>query len=100
MSEPIPEETSELEEIQRGREAAYLLEHPMITGALHALEQYYNDAWRNTTLEQVDEREEAFRMLLMANAFRMLLTKYVETGTLSETKAAHDELQRKLAEEA
>ena len=78
------------EEIQRGREASYLLQNPMIKGALEAIEGFYEREWKNTTIEEVDKREEAYRMLLMANAFKMLLTKYGETGTLAEHQSELD----------
>ena len=97
MANPIPE-TTETEEIQRGAEARHLLEHPMIVGALDAIEKHYELAWRQSKLGEGEVREEAFKMLHAAGLFRKLLTKYVETGTLAEASRAQKERQEALSE--
>ncbi len=75
---------NETMEIQRAREAEFLLNHPMIVGAFDALEASFESQWRNTNIEQRDEREEAFRMMHTVRLLKTLLTRYIETGKLAE----------------
>ena len=85
-------ERSEEEEIQRGREAAHLKEHPMVVGALDAIEAYYSRVWKDSKLGENQVREEAFRMLHCVALFGRLLTDHMETGTLAEkAKVIRDE---------
>lgn len=79
----IPENPNEVEEMQQGREAEFILNHPMVKGAIDAMEAYYAQAWMRTEIGDRDEREMAFGMLKCVQAFRSLLTEYVETGTMA-----------------
>lgn len=87
---------SEEEEAQRAREAEHLLQHPMVVGALDAMEAHFDQEWRTTTLTQTDERETAYRMLLACQTFRKLLTKHIETGTLLEVAKAEEQERERL----
>lgn len=98
MAEPI-RIASETEEIQRGREAASILAHPMVSEALDAIERRYMEDWARSDLENVKQREFSFRMYRSAQLFRILLTKCIESGTLATTAAAEDERLAGLTED-
>ena len=95
-AKPIQTNEKEVEEVQRGREATHLLNHPMITGALSANETYYEREWRETKIDETEIRENAFKMMMVSRAFASLLTKHIETGTLAEHQQVQDREQTAL----
>jgi hypothetical protein len=72
-------------EILRGREAQSLLGNELLNEALDALESKYDTAWKNSSLSQVNVREEAYRMLATVREIRLSLTSFVTTGKLATT---------------
>jgi hypothetical protein len=77
----------EVVEAQRAAEARHLLEHPMLNGALTAIEEEWDREWKGSNPGDVKTREFAYRMLYTARKFRALLTKIVDSGNLAD--AAH-----------
>lgn len=95
MATPITKR-SEIEEIQRSAEAKHLLEHPMIQGALEAIEAEWEHEWKASNPADIKTREFAYRMLYSARKFKALLTKIIDSGNLAETAVDRKKIQEEL----
>jgi hypothetical protein len=74
-------------EYSRGKEAARLLEDPILKEAFEEIEKYQISRWRNSDSEKGWEiREEAHSVLAGLDAFRNQLISFVTTGKMVETK--------------
>lgn len=91
-----PSNPNETEEIQRGAEAEFLLGHPLIKGALEAIEHKYMGQWLKTKEDEVEKREAAHRMLRASLEFQAELKHHVQTGTLAAAERAERETQKRL----
>jgi hypothetical protein len=84
LTDQIREQADQLEgEIAKGHEAARLLEHPLIAGAMKAIDDRWSAAWRDSGPGQIEEREKAYLVLRGLDEFRSELTAYVEGGKLA-----------------
>lgn len=77
-----------MNDIQRGKDAAFLLEHPLLKEAFEEIEKHQISRWRNS---QEDDkgwaaREEAHAILKGMDLFRDQLVSFVTTGRMAETK--------------
>lgn len=70
----------------RGREAAQLLEDPVLQEAFEEIEKFYVNRWRTSEGEKGwDVREEAHQMLRAMDAFKNQLTSFLIDGKFAET---------------
>lgn len=88
---------NEIEEIQRGREAQSLLTHPMLESAFSAIETKCLKDFFESSPDQSELREEAYRRMRSNRTVKGLLTAVIETGKLAELKDV--ELPRTYEEE-
>jgi hypothetical protein len=90
---------SDTVQLQRAREAKNLLDHPMLKDALSAIESKYMEQWMVSDIEDAKSREFSFRMIRSAQLFRILLTKFIEDGTLIEADVAETTRQKRSLED-
>lgn len=76
--------TDPLDEISRGRQAARLLEDPMLVEAFATVEQTLLAGWRATGDAQERERERLWLMVKLLARLRGHLTEAMETGKMSQ----------------
>ena len=71
----------------RGREAAQLLEDPVLKEAFEEIEKFYVSKWRNSVNDEKgwDVREESHQMLKAMDAFKNQLTSFLIDGKFAET---------------
>ena len=72
-------------DMERGDKARRILEEDLIKEAFDLMESNYNNTWRNSHPEQLEAREEAYRMLICLEKFKLQLTSVLQTGTLAKT---------------
>lgn len=73
----------------RGKDAAQLLEDPVLKEAFEEIEKFYVQQWR-TSLSNDDgwaARDDAYNTLRAMDVFRNQLVSFVTTGKLAETKS-------------
>lgn len=80
---------NELQETERGRQAAELLAHPLLNEALDAIEAEVVSQWGQCPARDHEGKEALWQLYKTAQKFRGVLTGYVETG-----KIAADKLKR------
>ena len=78
----------------KGARAKELLEHDLLAEAFASLESAYTQAWRLTTIDDVNGREKLFLAINVVGKVRDHLTAIVNNGTLATTEL------RQLAETA
>jgi hypothetical protein len=76
-------------ENQRGKDAARLLEDPILKAAFEEIEKYQISRWRSSVDDEKgwDIREDAHGVLKGLDAFRNQLLSFVTTGKIAETKS-------------
>lgn len=90
--------TPEHDEILRqAAEAKALLEHPMVQGALVAMEQVSIREFARSKFDDKEARERAYLRLQAAQEFRSLLTTFVNTGRLVEEAASRADAEAEAA---
>lgn len=89
-----PATRSKAQQVQQAREAESLLNHPMISGALQAIEAKYMQQWLGSPIDDQRSREFCFRMVRTAQEFAALLQSFVEDGKLVAIEEAAEQRQR------
>ena len=79
--------TDTTQEISRGRQAAELLEHPLLAEAFSMLKAQYMSAWESSPARDTQGREEIWRLLRSLNAVEGHLKTVVETGKMARIQA-------------
>lgn len=77
-------------DIQRGQDAARLLEDPLLKEAFEEIEKYQISRWRSVVGSIEDSawkvREDAQSVLTGLDAFKNQLVSFVTSGRMAETK--------------
>lgn len=71
------------QEVERGRQAAAILENPAFKEAVDALEKTYTDDWRNTPAADAQGRERLYVALQVSRDFMGHLVSMVASGKIS-----------------
>ena len=80
-------------EILRGRQAAELLEHPLLVEAFAALEKEVLDAWKASPARDAEGREKLWLMLHLSQKVKGHLETVVVTGKMGQIRL--DELNKR-----
>lgn len=84
------------ERIKRGAKAKQLLNDPMIQ---EFLEELRNDLFHNirtSHFKDVDEREELYKMLRIADRFEQMFILHINTGKLAQSR--FDQMKEKVTD--
>lgn len=76
------------QEIERGRQAAAILENPAFIAAVDALEKTYSDDWKNTPAPDLQGRERLYTALQVSRDFVAQLVAMVSSGKISAQQLA------------
>lgn len=87
------------EERERGRQAAYLLEHPLMREAFDGVLAAYEDMWRNSAVGQSSEREKVWQLRTAAVEFREHFERWVRDGDVAARKIEESVLRAQGAPE-
>lgn len=68
------------EEIRKGNEAKYLLEHPLLVEALSAIKEEFKTAWENSPVRDVEGRELIFLGTKILKQIEGALQSHITTG--------------------
>jgi hypothetical protein len=74
---------TEQQDIDRGRQAAELLESPLLKAALDAIEAEVVAQWEQCPARDTEGKEALWQLMKTSKKFRSLLTGYVNTGKLA-----------------
>jgi hypothetical protein len=80
------------EDMSKGASARQLLENELLVEAFEAIESRWASAMRHTSPAQVEDRENAWRVLFALDLLKDELTSYVTTGKVAAETA--DRLKR------
>jgi len=70
-------------EMARGRQAAQVMNNPMLQEALSTIESDCERSWKESSYAEHDKREAAYRMMQVVRAFRSTLTTVLQTGKMA-----------------
>lgn len=76
------------QEVERGRQAAAILESTAFKEAVEALEKAYTDDWRNTPAADAAGRERLYLALQVSRDFVAHLNSMVASGKISAQQLA------------
>lgn len=76
------------QEVERGRQAAAILENPAFKAAVDALESTYADDWKNTPAADAQGRERLYIALQVSRDFVAHLVAMVASGKISAQQLA------------
>jgi hypothetical protein len=83
-------------EASRGVRARAILEDEIVVGALDAIEAELRADWESSRPEDAAGREESYRMLRSARAFRERLRKVIDDGSVAHAEIeANERAQRR-----
>jgi signal transduction protein with GAF and PtsI domain len=84
-------------EASRGIRAKAILEDEIVTEALDAIEAELRSNWESSRADDSAGREDAYRMLRAARAFRERLRKVIDDGSVAQAEIEANEraLRRK-----
>ncbi|HXU58666.1 MAG TPA: hypothetical protein VN710_07940 [Verrucomicrobiae bacterium] len=84
-------------EASRGMRAKAILEDEIVTEALDAIEAELRANWEGSRTDDAAGREDAYRMLKAAKAFRERLRKVIDDGAVAQAEIEANEraLRRK-----
>ena len=71
-------------EIQRGRDAELLLQHPLLQEAFEVIEREVTEQWQNSPARDVDGREKLWLTLKLLKQVRHQIVSVVETGQVAQ----------------
>lgn len=71
------------EQVERGRQAAELLAHPILVAALDAIEAEIVSQWGDCPARDTEGKEALWQLLKTSKKFRAIMTGYVNSGKLS-----------------
>lgn len=72
-----------LAEQERGRQAAELLEHPLMKEAFSTIRQEFTQAWQNSPARDQEGREKLWQLLKLTDRLESFLTETVTTGKMA-----------------
>lgn len=81
------------QDVLRGRQAAELLEHPMLLEAFAALESEVMEQWKSSPARDEEGRERLWLMLRLSEKVKAHLTNLITTGRMA--KIALKDLDKK-----
>jgi len=70
--------------LSRAAQARDLLSHELLTEAFKTLEASYSDAWRTSSVDQVDAREKLFLAINIVGKVRDHLSAVLNNGKLAK----------------
>ncbi|MFI5019862.1 MAG: hypothetical protein ACHQHK_18115 [Dongiales bacterium] len=83
-------------EVSRGARAKAILEDEIVVEALDAIEAELRADWEGSRPGDAAAREESYRMLRAAKAFRERLRKVIDDGSVAEAEIeAHERARRR-----
>ena len=77
---------NDLQDTERGRQAAELLAHPLLKQALAAIEAEVVSQWGQCPARDHDGKEALWQLFKTAQKFRGVLSGYVESGKFAADK--------------
>lgn len=89
MTPSLPQE----QHLLRAEEAKWLLQHPLLQGALATLREECQTGWRNTAPTDNTQRESFYWLMTAIDEFEMRLTRHIDTGKIV-AKDLRDEAYR------
>lgn len=84
------------EQVERGRQAAELLGHPILSAALDAIEAEVVEQWAECPARDAEGKEALWQLLKTSKKFRAILHGYVNSGKLSSENMKRFEEKRGL----
>lgn len=73
---------SQEQDLFRARQAAALLQEPVMKEAFQKIEQHYVTCWKNSKPTEYELREECHNGMYALGQFQLQLRHFIETGTL------------------
>jgi hypothetical protein len=83
-------------EVERGRQATDLLEHPLMAEAFEAIRQRYLSEWENSPARDSQGREKIWTYLKQLEAVKAHLTEVVTTGKMAQMEQEERSLAKRL----
>lgn len=71
------------EDVERGRQAAELLAHPLLSEALNAIEAEVVQQWEQCPARDMEGKEALWQLMKTGKKFRGLLNGYIQSGKLA-----------------
>lgn len=84
------------EQVERGRQAAELMDHPILSAALDAIEAEVVSQWAECPARDNEGKEALWQLLKTSKKFRAILTGYINSGKLSSENMKRFEEKRGL----
>lgn len=78
------------EDIEKGNEAAGLLDHPLMKEAFESIEKDIFNAWRNSAPDEGKEREDAYLLEWALDRFKQRLTTYIANGKMAQRQLTEE----------
>ena len=79
------------EKVNRGQNAARVLDEPVIKAALADMHDIYINDWKTSKVDDVVKRERAYAQLCVLNDFIAALQSYVDTGKIVGKQLERDQ---------
>jgi len=79
---------------ERGEHAQALLRDEALMGAFAAVERVYMEAWRGSSLDQVELRERAHIAVSLLNDLKGQIISYVREGASASDRIESDRVRR------
>jgi len=83
------------DDVERGRRAAELLEHPLLVEALAAIEAEVVQQWEQCPARDSEGKECLWQLMKTSKKFRGLLNGYIQSGKLATENLRRIEEPRK-----
>jgi len=71
------------DDIERGRQAAELLAHPLLAEALDAIDAEVVHQWEQCPARDMEGKEALWQLMKTGKKFRSLLNGYIQSGKLA-----------------
>lgn len=84
------------EEVDAGRQAEYLLEHPIYQQAIATLRSEITQQWATSPARDAEGRERLWVMLKLLDRIQGHITSIAETGKMAKKQIADVEERRRL----
>lgn len=85
-------------EVVDGRQAQYILDHPLTLRAFQTLERDIVEQWAECPLRDRDGQHELLLMLKVMRKFQAIFRAYVDAGDIAEARAQVPNLRRSRAD--
>ena len=79
------------QEVRRGREAAELLEHPLLVEAFGRMRAELHDAWHQSPARDIEAREMVYLSVKMLGKIEGFLKEFVATGKMASMQLKEGE---------